>query len=250
MPSCSCCEVVDETHKIIDCCICKKRYRIDCVKVSPSEARKIHLNTGFSWTCKNCLQFGNDLNSVKSIIVSLQDEIKSLKQSLLDFQSTSSNPPSLLDTEKVIQEIADRDRRKVNLMVYGSKESCESKTNKDQISLDVNLANNICSTLGVNDPTVKVFRLGKFDPTNSNRRRPIKISFASESVVNNILRNVDKLKSNPVFASLSFSRDRTPMQIKIYKDVRTELTNRLNSGESNLRIKYNRGIPSIISSLN
>ena len=40
------------------------------------------------------------------------------------------------------------------------------------------------------------------------------------------------------------------MQIKIYNDVKTELNNRLQNGESNLKIKFIKGIPNIISSLN
>lgn len=239
--------MADEPHKLINCCVCKRPYRIDCVKVSSSEARKIHSNAGFSWTCKNCIPLGNDINSLKSVIASLQEDIKNLKQSLKE--SSSSNSLSLLDSERIIQEIADRDRRKTNIIIFGCNETnCGS--NNEQIALDTGLVNDMCSTLQVTDSNVKVSRLGKFDPTKTNRMRPIKVCFSSENYVHTVLRNVTKLKSKPKFSKVSIFRDRTPMQIEIHKNARAELANRLKNGESNLKIKYKNGIPSITSTLN
>lgn len=244
---CVCCNKSDLSHKIINCCICIKPYRIDCVNVSSSEARKIHLKSGFTWTCKNCIAYGNDLNGIKSILASLQDEIKTLKQSLLE----SVKPPSLsaLEMEQIIQEISDRERRKNNIIVIGAREAaCE--TNNEQIGLDTKLVHDICSTLNVKTDGLSISRLGKFDRSNANRRRPIKVSFSSESSIKTVLRNISKLKANPTFANISIFRDRTPMQLQLHKDAKSELNNRLQDGEKDLRIKYSKGIPKVVSSLN
>lgn len=247
MSNCVCCNKSDLPHKIINCCVCIKPYKIDCVNVTSSEARKIHLKTGFTWTCKNCIEFGNDLNSIKSILAALQNEIKVLKQSLLESVKPSSLSP--LETEQIIQEIADRERRKNNIIVIGVNEgACDN--NNAQIQLDTKLVNDICSTLNVKTEGLSINRLGKFDRTNTDRRRPIKVSFPSESEPANILRNVSKLKANPKFSRLSIFRDRTPLQLQIYKNARAELNERLSNGEANLKIKYNKGIPTIVSSLN
>lgn len=247
MPSCVCCGNVDEPHRLVNCCICKKTYRIDCAGISVSEARKIHSRTGFSWTCKDCLKFGDDLNDLKSFIVCLQDEIKILKESLLT--TTTLPRTSLVDKEEIIQEIIDRDRRKNNIIIFGSVET-KCNSNSEQVNLDTKLVGEICSTLLVADTNIKVSRLGKFDPTAIDRKRPLRVSFNSESIVGAALRNASKLKTNSNLSGLSISRDRTPMQLKIHRDARAELDNRLKNGEKNLKIQYKNGIPHIVSSLN
>lgn len=244
MPVCACCGNVDESHKIVNCCICKKSFRIDCVKITVSEARKIHSKTGFTWSCSNCLTLGDDMNGLKSIIVSLQDDIKVLKDALL--QSTTAPSASLLDTERIVQEVADRDRRKNNIVIFGRDEgNCDS--NAQQVNLDTTLVNDICTALQVDARDFKVTRLGKFDPTAARRKRPIRVSFPSESSANRIMQKISKLRSLTEFSTLSIYRDKTPMQLQIHKDAKIEMLARLNSGEKNLKIKYNRGIPKIIS---
>lgn len=247
MPACFCCRVVVEDHKIVDCCVCGKHFNIDCVRITTAEARKIHLKTGITWTCKNCLHYGSDLNGLRSVIASLQEEIRVLRETVLASPSTS--PSSLLESEKIIQEISDRERRKTNVVIFGSKEAkCENV--KEQIDIDVQLVNDICTTLQISNTASKVSRLGKFDSSKASSARPIKVVFSGESSVSDVVRNISKLKSIPRFSSLSIYRDRTPMQMEIHKRAKLELQDRLKAGESNLKIKYNRGIPSVISSLN
>lgn len=245
--NCVCCNKSDLSHKIINCCVCNKPYKTDCVSVTSSEARKIHLKAGFTWTCKNCLGYGNDLNSLKSALASLHDEIKILKQSLLESVKPSLSPP--LEMEQIIQEISDREKRKNNIIVFGVKEGA-CNTNNEQIGLDTQLVQDICSSLNVKTEGLSVSRLGKFDRSNTDRRRPIKVCFPSETECTNILRNISKLKTNPTFSRLSIFRDRTPLQLQIYKDARAELNERLSNGETNLKIKYSKGLPTIVSSLN
>lgn len=247
MPACFCCRSVIDTHKAVDCCVCSKTFNIDCVKITSAEARRIHLKTGITWTCKNCLQLGDDLNSLKSVIVSLQEEIKVLKETVLTSPPSSSS--SLLESEKIIQEITDRDRRKTNIMIFGSRET-KCNNYKEQIDVDITLVSDICTEMNITNTVSKVFRLGKFDSSKASNTRPMKVVFSSESTVLELLRNISKLKNNPKFSSLSISRDRTPMQAEIHKQAKLELQNRLKAGESNLKIKYNKGIPSVVSSLN
>ena len=120
MPACSCCNKKVDEHRSVSCLVCQKAYNIECVDVSPTEARKIRNKTGLTWTCKKCSLIGNDLASLKGVLVSLQEEILLLKQRFSDKPSEPSS--SLMDMEKVIQEIADRDRRKCNVIVYGIRE--------------------------------------------------------------------------------------------------------------------------------
>lgn len=180
------------------------------------------------------------------MIVSLQDEIKKLKQSILEPPTPTA---SLLDTERIIQEISDREQRKANILIFGSDEIACS-TNAVQIATDVRMVNDICLTLNIQDTHFKVSRLGKFDATLPDRRRPIKVSFSSESSVYTILRNISKLRELSKFSKLSIYRDRTPMQVQIYKNAKAELTDRISKGETNLKIVYKKGIPTVVNSLN
>lgn len=245
MLNCTCCKKPSESHKTVNCFICSKPYKIDCVNVSSAEARKIHSGTGFSWTCKDCSKYGNDLAGLKAVISGLQDEVRALKNSILD--SPASTSSTLIETEKIIQEINERSKRKNNIVIFGSNET-QCGTNAEQLGVDRALVTEICSVAQVFDENLKLSRLGKFDPTSVDSRRPIKVSFTSEVHVTSVLRNISKIKSK--FPGVSIFCDRTPMQLQIHKDAKTELAERVNNGESNLKIKYKNGIPSIISTLN
>lgn len=247
MPNCACCDKLSESHKTVNCMICNKPYRIECANVSAAEARKIHSNTGYSWTCKNCLQVSHDLSGLRLLISALQDEIKALKNSILVPPVVSKIP--LVEVEGIIQEIGERERRKNNIIVFGCEETV-SESRTEQSEVDVSLIADICSTIGLVDDNMKVSRLGKYDPSQTNRKRPIKVTFSSELSVALVFRNLAKVRGNPKFSALSIFRDRTPMQIQLHKEIKAELNERLNNGETDLKIKYTRGIPTVVRSLN
>lgn len=246
MPSftCTCCGKPSEPHKTINCFICNKPFWIECVNISSAEVRKIHLHTGMTWTCKKCLKFGDDLASLKSVIVSLQDEVKALKNTIRE--STPCDNVSSIQAEMIIQEIQEREKRKNNIIIYGSRESnCDS--NKKQIDLDTVLIKEMCDELKLSDDDLKVFRLGRFDPTKTDSKRPIRVTFSNESRVVSVLRGLSKLRKVPSFSNVSIYRDRTPMQAQLHKDMKAKLVQRLDDGETNLVIKYVKGVPSIVS---
>lgn len=242
---CNCCAAPAEPHKTVLCSICRKNFKIDCVDITNAEARKIHSNTGFSWSCKLCASVGNDLNSLKAAIVSLREEIQSLKSAV---NTPVESALSMIDTEKIIQEISDRESRKTNVILYNSIETGNSKN--EQLALDVAQINEICTAAELNVSDFQVHRLGKLDLTNTTRRRPIKIKFASEASASSLLRKSTQIKSVDKWSSLGLSRDRTVMQRELYSNVRTQMRERMDAGERNLRIKYRNGIPNIVSSEN
>lgn len=176
MLRCACCNGSAEPHKVVNCCICAKAYKIECVDISNAEARKIHQRTGLSWSCKNCAKIGNDLNSLKALVVSLQEDIRVIKE-----RSVCPNS-SLMETERIIQEVAERDKRKTNIVVFGAKESV-CRTNAEQLNMDVDFVNGMLSDMKIEETINKVIRLGKFDNTNQHRCRPLKFSLSSETAV-------------------------------------------------------------------
>ena len=101
----------------------------------------------------------------------------------------------------------------------------------------------------VKEPTIPPTRLGKFDASNQSRARPIRIKLNSVDDVFTAIGNVKKLRALNKWTNINISRDRTPMQIKLFHSVKDELKRRTDSGE-NLKILYRGGIPTIVSSEN
>lgn len=244
MVNCSCCGKNDEPHRMIKCCVCGNAYLIDCVSVSSAAARHINSDPSVSWTCPSCKNIGSDMNGLKSVILQLQQEISDLKKSI---KASAAPMLTLMDTEKIVQEVANRERRKCNIILYRVPEM-RNVDKKQQTDHDGNLAKAVSSFLGVSETgEFHTSRLGRYDPSRQNPARPIKVRLSSESAVIAVLRNCHRLKESE-WSHISVSRDQTPMQSELYKQIRVELRRRIEDGETNLRIKYKNGIPAIISS--
>lgn len=240
---CVCCKKSFEDHKVVTCCVCKNNYSNICVELTPSETRLIKSKKNFSWTCQNCSQLGDNINDLKFIILSLQKEVESLK-SLRNQPTAASNN---VDYEEIIQEITERNLRKRNLVVFGVAE-INSNAKEERAQHDEHKLTEILKYLSPNFTTdnMKPVRLGKYDATKNNPR-PIKISLRDEATVHNFIRKAKTLRDRETFKNVNISLDRTPRQIEYYRTVKNELIQRSSEGETNLQIKYVRGIPKIVS---
>lgn len=244
MSSCSCCDKPAQSHRLVGCCVCGKRFSIDCIDVSAAEARKINAKSGLFWSCKNCAVMAGELNSLRSIVLRLEAEISALKSS----QAVAIHPgQSLLDSEAIVQEVSERERRKCNLMVYGYDEG-DVSSKVERVEVDTLMVSDLFRDLGVEQyvPSVEPIRIGRYDPTRAKRSRPIKLCLPSESAVVSVLRKSPKLRTVERWSGVFVSRDRTPMQNRLYKTVKSDLNDRLAAGEVNLRIQYKGGIPTIV----
>lgn len=245
MITCTCCGKPDEPHRIISCCVCERNYKLDCVSVTAAVARQIRSDTSITWTCTQCKSVGEDLKSLKALILGLQREIATLKET---FKSSSpSTSPTLFDVEKVVQEVSEREKRKKCVIFYGVPESQELRSRAEQSANDSSLITEVLHHLSVDVNTASPIRLGKYDPSRANSARPIKVELSAESAVFTILRNARKLKSSN-WPNISISADRTPMQRDLYRQVKSELQRRTDGGEANLRIRYKNGVPTITKS--
>lgn len=59
------------------------------------------------------------------------------------------------------------------------------------------------------------------------------------------MKNCKLLKSDNDYKDLRFSKDQTPLQSKLYMNVKSELNRRISNGESGLGIQYNNSTPYI-----
>ncbi|KAK9758989.1 hypothetical protein QE152_g285 [Popillia japonica] len=245
--TCVCCsKLIIKDEVSVSCGVCKQIYKATCVELSRSEAKKINSNCGLFWSCKNCRKISGELVELKAVIASLQEDIKALKSMA---QTSESSYSTAVKTEEIIQEVLQREQRKNNIVVHGLAENV-SKVRSDRILADQAAIQDVFDAIGINVVEFKHQRLGKFDPTKSENKRPIKDSLLSNNVVIDALKKSKALKETTNPSKIFITRDRTPFEQKLYNSARNELLERRSRGEQNIRIRFKNGIPQIVMDLN
>lgn len=245
MPSkliCSCCNKSAEQQYILTCSICKKLFKNTCVNISNSEVRIINPDKGYDWSCTSCRTLKSDLNELKALIIDLQQEIRSLK-------SHPERPNDSFDFEEILVELDDRNNRKSNIVIFGVPESVSGPDAVNRVEVD---KRKVFDILSVVDPDfemgeIKPIRLGKF---SNERLRPIKITLNSENDVRRIIRNGNKLRSHSQYEKVFVSFDRTPRQLRHYRQLKDELEALRKDGKTNFKIRYVKGVQKIVEDLN
>nr|CAI5841176.1 unnamed protein product [Callosobruchus analis] len=185
---------------------------------------------------------GNDINDLKAAIVALRSEIKLISERVNSSNTSLSNA----EFEEVVQEVFERQNRKCNIIIFGLKEQDGLKGDKlaSEKADVVKVVTHISQAVTVTD----IRRIGKYDPSRpATKPRPIKVSLPSAEQVLELIKKSPALKNSEEFKNISVSYDRTPRQMQLYKEVRKQLDDRKNGGESNIRIKYVNGIPKIVN---
>ena len=240
---CACCNKSFKPNLMIKCSVCKKMFKHSCVDITLEELRILSDNNkGYDWSCKNCRNFGNELRDLKTLILKLQNDICDLKSGQSDGRSLLKED----NFEEILEEINQRNIRKSNLVIFGVEEQDKELSASARIEQDKAEVTKILRVIepDLNTQNIKPIRLGIF---NNTKNRPIKISLNDEKHVNNVIRKTNILKNNRAYKNISISFDRTPRQIEHYRQLKKELKEREDSGEQNLKIKYVKGIPKIIS---
>jgi hypothetical protein len=89
-----------------------------------------------------------------------------------------------------------------------------------------------------------VVRLGK---SSGRKPAPLKLRLNHSDSARSCLRKQSVLLGKDVYAKIVIREDRTPRQMQYLKSLREELNQRINSGETNLTIKYINRVPQIIT---
>ncbi|KAB0795786.1 hypothetical protein PPYR_09847 [Photinus pyralis] len=238
---CCICNITLSPDKAIKCDKCKNLLHSACSGLSESEVHCIiNKERRIIYHCDECNKCQSELLDLKQLLVSLKSEIDELKNARSQIQNT--NFETLMDDhyEDIIQEINERQLRKGNIIVYGAMENNNAKQDIQQVQEVLAQIDPI-----VSDIQFSAFRLGKFDPNNI-KPSPIKVILKDEYVRNIVIKS-SQLKRIEAFKHLSISFDRTPKQISYYRKIKKQLDERVANGETNLKIKYVRGIPKIIN---
>lgn len=150
------------------------------------------------------------------------------------------------NTEIIISEISERQRREKNIIIYKLEEQGNgSMSNK--IATDTQAVADIIKIISPTVPTgnIRTYRLGR---GNGNNISPLKVELASKEDVFTILKNKNKLKNHNI--NIQISTDKTLLQRQHLKNLISELNQRKENGEDDLYIKYINGNPVITKSKN
>ncbi|KAK7788547.1 hypothetical protein R5R35_011740 [Gryllus longicercus] len=238
------------TEKIINakfarCDSCGKSNHYNCAKITPTEQRSLELrsNRRLKFFCNDCTNGMSALPQILSTISVLQDEIKLLRQSISECKhrdiTSVDQQPQDFDIEQVIEEIADRQMKRRNIIFHGVMES-EKLNVAERQAEDVQNVTKTLSLFDDNCPNIiMTARLGK---KNSNKPRPLRVVLDDPRTVTSILKRKNLYKG-----PIGFSSDKTLQQRKHMLSLKNELE-RLNSieGGQQKTIKYIKGCPKIV----
>ena len=138
---------------------------------------------------------------------------------------TPEEAPSTFD---VADEIAERDRRKRNVIVYNLSEQANQAADKIKFT-------EVCKSISDNDLSiVKLFHLGR---KSDNKHRPLLVELGSEIDKQSLLSAAPRLRLSNAFKEVYIATDMTKVERERHKKVVAELKRRRSSGESNFIIR-------------
>lgn len=221
--------------RVIVCDGCKDELHESCSGLSPTELRCIPLKTrNLLFLCENCRHGFKLMPKLVQQIADLTSKVESLQNDI----NSMSNEAGAMDSEAFFHEVNDRISRSRNVMFYKIDES-SSQDLSERIIQDKSAIRNILSLIEISAEATKVIRVGR---VKAGSRRPIKAIFPDSFVVQDILKKKKFLFSK----GYSVSADTTQRQRDLYKTVREELQSRKQKGESDITIKYSKGVPRVI----
>lgn len=167
----------------------------------------------------------------QSKLITIEDEINKLKTDC-HIQTTSFEKQ-----QEIYQEIQNRFLREKNIVMVGLDEQNDTE---NITNIDVEAVHKILTGIYQDCPKpLKTIRLGKYNPAKS---RPLKIIFETSNVARYLLKNRSKLTG-----SVKIYWDQTLAQRNYMQKLQIELKHREQNGESNLLIKYIKGVPTIVT---
>nr|CAH7769086.1 unnamed protein product [Callosobruchus chinensis] len=122
----------------------------------------------------------------------------------------------------------------------------EQDANDDGDTADKDKVTDILHTIDRNLSLqdVEIVRLGK---QTGGKIRPIRVTCNIEQQVSDIIRNAGKLKNSRFKNKVFVATDRTSKQLAYFMELKDQLKERMDAGESDLKIRHFNGLPRIVS---
>jgi len=161
----------------------------------------------------------------------LQMEVNSMSETTTACsQKDVASPTQVSQTNAtltILEELADRERRRSNLIVYNLAES-ESQS-------DESILLELCSSVfNLNVALTKTIRLGR---RNDSKPRPVLACFADVNIRNAILSFSGKMRKYDKYKATYIVPDRTVLERQKHHKLVEELKRRRSNGEQNLVIR-------------
>lgn len=172
-------------------------------------------------------------------ILKLDERLTRIEQSAITVSSNSNVANSAIPysansaNEEILSEVAERQRRANNIMVF----NCSLNIGVDTSPLS-GVLSEACGQ------TISIFNVTKVGKPNRNGRQAMKVSLQDNQSVRNVLKNRGKIKKDHY---IYIEADLTPSQRAELNSLQEELKRRRADGEANLVIGYPRGRPKILS---
>ena len=150
----------------------------------------------------------------------LQREINTLRKRLDEYEKGVDNKIKTNVTctaEEGIKEMADREERKLSLMIFKVPES-RSEDTEERKKHDVVEFNKIQETIGTKAVVKNISRVG----IRGAQDRPLKVKVSTESEHKDILRSAKKLQGSDRFRNIYINRDMTPLERQQLKTLLAE----------------------------
>lgn len=126
------------------------------------------------------------------------------------------------------------------MIIFNAPESDDNTSANDS-----SVIKSIFDYIGIEMTPTAFSRLGR----KLSKPRPLKITLQDASDVFVILKNKYKLRSSQNFSSIRISPDRTQMQRDQLRNVYAKIEERKAAGETDLIVKFLKGIPTISKNL-
>ena len=178
---------------------------------------------------KNLENNNQNLNKIVVRLNHIDNKVSDITQRIINLETKKMDI-----THEVYTEVKERLSKESNIIVYNYQDSLNANKN-DIIEAKELLKNAPFSTV-----RISVSRLGR--TFIENKCRPLRLKLGSPEHVSWVFNNKNNLFKKPCY----INGDMTKSQQQFYFNVKNEMINRINNGESNLVIKYNNGYPTII----
>ena len=201
---------------------------IESLKTSWQEEFKV-VNDSIATLSKKIDNLGTQNSELQLKVNNTEASINTISTNPVNSSLTQTSATSIVD------EYLERERRKLNLIVYGLIES-SAPTVTEQISSDTDIfCRLVRSEFNMGDIQVgKVLRLGK---VVRDKPRPVLVSLTDFSTRRQILRNAKSLRNSQSYKQVFICPDLTPKERETNKQLVEELRRRKQAGESNLIIQ-------------
>lgn len=187
------------------------------------------------------------LDKLDSALAECQNKAQRLEDRVKVLETQKSVLDTVMDFSMVVRnEVFDVQKRSLNVILHGIKESTETIA-KERIIHDNSKTNELFTLLSINsDVIANISRLGH--PFSSNHR-PIKLILRNPSDADRVLTSFMKVKRESPTAvhNISLVKDRTQAERRHIKEIYVDFKSRFEAGEKDIKIQYFNGIPKIIN---